>query len=57
MVEKRQVWRASIGMGASTRLLADRGKMGGEFADEVVRAIAADNVLKTCPPFPPKPDA
>ncbi len=52
--QKRFIWKADIGVGASARFLADRRVAGGNFADEVVRSLAGDAIIKTCPPFPPK---
>lgn len=54
--QKRAVWRASIGTGSSARFLVNRGRVGGKFADEVVRTMVADSVIKTCPPAQPRSD-
>ena len=43
-----------MGVGASTRLFADRSGVGAKFAKELVNQLQADNVVKTCPPPAPK---
>ena len=56
MTEKRDVWKGSIGIGASSRLLTDRTHTGATFADKAVRQMADDGVLKACPPPAPLPE-
>jgi hypothetical protein len=55
ITQNRDVWKATMSVGASARLLAERSKTGAKFADQLVRQLAADGVLKFCPPFPPTP--
>ncbi len=54
LAQKRDVWKGTIGIGASSQLFADRSHAGTTLADKLIRQMAADNVLRTCPP-PAKP--
>jgi len=55
----RDVWRGAISASATSYavaggFLADRSKVGGIVADQLIRTMAGDNIIKTCPPFPPE---
>ena len=45
--QHREVWKGTVGVGT---LLADRSKVGATLADKLIRLMADDAVLRTCPP-------
>lgn len=48
--QKRDIWKANMGLGAGSRLYVNRAPAGAEFAAGVVGQMSQDGVLKSCPP-------
>ena len=50
LAQHRDVWKGTVGIGASSGFLADRSQSGATLAQKMLRQMADDAVLRTCPP-------
>lgn len=53
-LQKRQVWHEEIYTRGQMGFPYKDVVVGSLLADQLLRTMAADNIIKTCPPFPPE---
>ena len=50
MAQHRDIWKGTVGIGASAGFLADRSHTGATLAEKMLRQMADDAILRHCPP-------
>jgi hypothetical protein len=49
IAQHRDIWKGTVGIGASAGFLADRSQTGAVLAEKMLRQMADDAVLRNCP--------